>query len=448
MNETKTSSYYENLKIIFQSRNFVVILLTNYSGSLYIAAWIYLNLFFRDIGISYFELGIANSWSMLIAVFATLLGGYWADRYVHHRKYMAAFNKLLGALMAFIIPFVIDFAGVLIVWSIFSLAHFCQAALNPILFESLPPEQMGTGTSLFTLTSVFRVLGLTLVGIFIVNDFVNGLRLFWFIAAFGSLIDFIIRLKFLKIQEGRKKLLDGMENRLISDVLAQYKTGLKVLIVTIPLFFTVFLLDAISDIFYQFAQQFFLNEQVGMSYSIINYTMIGSTIIGVIGGLFAGFLLDKSKNATKIMFTAYFFLPLSILALIYAPIFPNWITPSDSISFLSIFSSTAFVAVVIKAGNDVIWRTIAWGSVGRELPREHTGKVMAILSLSIDFIGAFISPGVGLMYQMSGGKPVLGVTLMINLIILLLLFGGLIKHAVRKEKSTKTEIPSDSKPAL
>lgn len=46
--KTKSSSYLGNLKIVFRSRNYTVILFTNYSGSIFIAAWIYLNLYFRD----------------------------------------------------------------------------------------------------------------------------------------------------------------------------------------------------------------------------------------------------------------------------------------------------------------------------------------------------------------------------------------------------------------
>ncbi|MHA2347958.1 MAG: MFS transporter [Candidatus Hodarchaeales archaeon] len=408
MKENNPPSYLQNLRKVFQSRNYVVILLTNYTGSLFLAAYVYLNLFFRDVGISYLELGIANGWSMLIGLFFTMLGGYWADRYIHHRRYMATFNKFFIAIAMFLMPFVDTFISLVFVWTVFSLAQFCQASIDPILFESLPKKQMGTGTSLFTLTGIFGVLGLVLVGFLITDGFVKGLRIFFLLAGIASMVDFFIRLFFLEEIKIEDREETNNQNGLAQDLIKQYSTGLKVLLATIPLFFIVFLLDVASDINYQFAQNFFLNEEVGMNYNTLNYTMIGSTILGVIGGLAAGALLDRTT-------------PFSIFLLFNSPMFPTWINFQSSELLLTLISSTAFIAVIIKAGNDVIWRTIAWGAVGRKLPREHTGKVMAILGMAIQALGVLISPLAGFIYEQEGGGWLLIIAMGINVIILTLL---------------------------
>lgn len=421
MTETKPQSYLQSLRKVFQSRNFVVILLTNYTGSLFLAAWVYLNLFFRDVGLTYIELGIANGWSMLIGLFFTMIGGYWADKHIHHRRYMATFNKFFIAIAMFLMPFVDTFISLIFVWTIFSLAQFCQASIDPILFESLPKEQMGTGTSLFTLTGFFGILGLFLVGFLIIDGFVEGLRIFFFMAGIASLIDFLIRLIFLEQIKIENANEISEKNGLAQDLIIQYSTGLKVLLATIPLFFIVFLLDVASDINYQFAQNFFLNEEVGMNYNTLNYTMIGATILGIIGGLAAGALLDRTTNDAKIMFLAYLFLPFSIFLLFNSPMFPVWINFQSNELLLTLISSTAFIAVIIKAGNDVIWRTIAWGAVGRKLPREHTGKVMAILGMAIQALGVVISPIAGFIYEQDGGGWLLIIAMGINIIILFLL---------------------------
>ncbi len=421
MNEIKPSSYIQDLKEVFQSRNYVVILLTNYTGSLFLAAWVYLNLYFRDVGINYLELGIANGWAMLIGLFFTMLGGYWADKYIHHRRYMATFNKFFIAMAMFLMPFVDTFISLVIVWTVFSLAQFCQASIDPILFESLPKERMGTGTSLFTLTGVFGVLGLLLVGVLITDSFVEGLRQFFLLAGTANMIDFFIRLFFLEQTNVEIAEKTKEQNGFAQDLVIQYSTGLKVMLATIPLFFVVFLLDVSSDINYQFAQNFFLNEEVGMNYNTLNYTMIGSTIVGVIGGLAAGALLDRTTNDAKIMFLAYLFLPLSIFVLFNSPMLPTWIDFQSSELVLTLISSTAFIAVIIKAGNDVIWRTIAWGAIGRRLPREHTGKVVAILGMSIQAFGVFLSPIAGFIYEQDGGGWLLIIAMGINIVILSLL---------------------------
>ncbi|MFX1283072.1 MAG: MFS transporter [Promethearchaeota archaeon] len=430
------SSYLENLKIVFSSRNYLVILFTNYSGAIFLAAWIYLNLFFRDVGISYFELGLADSWAMILGLFATLFGGYWADKYIPHRKYMATFNMFFLAIATFLIPFVTNFIGLLLVWTVFGFSQFCQASIDPILFESIPPEQMGTGTSLFTLTGIFGIVGLLIVAILIQDNFVSGLKVFWHLFTIVAIGNFFLRLIFLRKTQPAQPVKD--HTRGIKDLFNQYRTGVMVLISTIPLFFIVFLLDIASDINYRFVQTFFLNEEVGMDYSTINYTMIGAIILGVIGGLFAGFLLDRTKNDARVMFLVYMFLPFSIILLFLSPSVPEWTNLLSGEEIGAILSSTAFIAVIIKAGNDEVWRTIAWGAVGRKLPREHTGKVMAILSMSISGLGVFISPIVGFVYQVEGGRPLLLITLVLNILILVLLLVGWLRGFKRDIEKVPT----------
>jgi len=438
MQEAKPSSYLENLKIIFRSRNYLVILFTNYSGAIFLAAWIYLNLFFRDVGISYFELGLADSWAMILGLFATLFGGYWADKYIPHRKYMATFNMFFLAIATFLIPSVTDFSGLLLVWTVFGFSQFCQASIDPILFESIPPEQMGTGTSLFTITGIFGIIGLLVVGILIKDSFVSGLKIFWYLFTIVALVNFFTRMFFLKKTQPARQIEEQKHIRGIKDLLNQYKTGVVVLLSTIPLFFIVFLLDVTSDINYSFAQTFFLNEEVGMDYSTINYTMIGAIILGVLGGLLAGFLLDRTKNDARVMFLAYMFLPFSIILLFISPSVPKWTDLLSNEGIGAIVSSTAFIAVIIKAGNDQVWRTISWGAVGRKLPREHTGKVMAILSMSTSGIGVFVSPITGFIYQVEGGKPLLLIIFVLNILILALLLAGWLRVFKRDIKKVPT----------
>jgi len=444
MNEAKHSSYIQNLRKVFQSRNYVVILLTNYTGSLFLATWIYLNLFLRDVGISYLEIGLANGWAMLIGLFFIMLGGYWADKHINHRRYMATFNKFFIAIAMFLMPFADTFISLIFVWTIFSLAQFCQAAIDPILFESLPKEQMGTGTSLFTLTGVFGILGLFLVGFLITDGFVEGLRILFILAGIASTLDFFIRLFFLEQGKIETEEKTKEKNNFVQDLVKQYSAGLKVMLAIIPLFFTVFLLDAASDINYQFAQNFFLNEEVGMSYNILNYTMIGATIIGVIGGLAAGALLDRTTNDTKIMFLAYLFLPFSIFLLFNSPMIPTWIDFQSSELLLTLISSTAFIAVIIKAGNDVIWRTIAWGAVGRRLPREHTGKVMALLRMAIQVLGVFLSPIAGFIYEQEGGGWLLIIAMGINIVILSLLIISWLKSRNNLDNQKHADLSTQS----
>ncbi|MHA2232697.1 MAG: MFS transporter [Candidatus Hodarchaeales archaeon] len=408
-------------------------LLTNYTGSVFFAAFIYLNLYFRDIGISYFELGLANSWAASVGFFGTMLGGYFADTAGGgYRKIMATFNKFFITIAALAIAIASDIIGLLFAWTVFGASQFCQASIDPILFESLPPDHLGTGTSLFTLTGIFGILGLVIVGILIENGFVEGLRIFWLLAAASSFLDFFIRLYFLERTEIPPDSETEELKSFAGDLVKQYRTGIKVAAATVPLFLFVFVLDVISDICFQFSQLFFLNEDVEMSYTSINYIMIGATFIGVIGGLFAGPLLDKSESEAKVMFLTYFLLPFSVLLLLFSPTYPEWSTSLPSTGIFAVIATTAFVAVVIKAGNDVVWRTIAWGAVGRKLPRKHTGKVMALLSMIISVMAILIMPIVGFIYETEGGIPLLVVAFLLNVVILCTLLWGWLRSPGEK----------------
>ena len=186
------SNYFENLKIVFRSRNYIIILFTNYTGSIFLAAWIYLNLYFRDVGISYYEIGLADAWMMFLGFFAIMLGGYTADRFIPIRKYMAAFNMFFLVIASFLIPFVTNFTGLLVVWTIFGFSQFCRSSIDPITFESLPPEQMGTGISLFTLGGVFSIIGLIIIGFLINNGFKEGMKIFWILFSVIAILNFIV----------------------------------------------------------------------------------------------------------------------------------------------------------------------------------------------------------------------------------------------------------------
>lgn len=436
-NARPKTSYLDNLKIVFQSRNYTIILLTNYSGSIFLAAWIYLNLYFRDIGISYYEIGLADAWMMFLGLFAMMLGGYTADRFIPYRKYMAAFNMFFLAVASFLIPNVTDFTGLLVVWTVFGFSQFCQSSIDPITFEALPPEQMGTGTSLFTLGGIFSILGLMIVGILIKNRFVDGMKIFWYFFTVVAILNFIARLLFLEKTEPAKDYTNNGNGK-VRDLFDQYKKGFTVLLATIPLFLIVFLFDVAADIAYNFGRNFYLNEEVGMNYTDINVTMIAATALGIIGGLFAGFFLDRNQNDAKVMFIVYFLLPFSLLLLLNSVSFPLWTTllPQDELG--AIISSTAFLAVVIKSGNDEVWRTVAWGAVGRNLPREHTGKVMAILSMSVSILGVVVSPIAGYLYQTQGGQPLLLIAFVLNVIILSLLLVGWVRNSRRVDSHSPT----------
>jgi MFS family permease len=291
---------------------------------------------------------------------------------------------------------------------------------------------MGTGTSLFTLGGIFSIIGLMIVGFLIKNSFVEGMRIFWYFFTVVAIVNFISRLLFLEKTEPAEGYTTNGNGR-IRDLFDQYRKGIAVLLATIPLFLIVFIFDVAADIAYNFGRNFYLNEEVGMNYTDINITMIAATSLGIIGGLFAGFFLDRNQNDAKVMFLVYFLLPFSLILLLNSVTFPVWTNLFPNNELGSIISSTAFLAVVIKSGNDEVWRTVSWGAVGRNLPREHTGKVMAILSMSVSLLGVIVSPIAGYLYQNEGGYPLLIIAFILNVMILSLLLLGWIRNGKKVE---------------
>ncbi len=115
---------------------------------------------------------------------------------------------------------------------------------------------------------------------------------------------------------------------------------------------------------------------------------------------------------------------------------PKWINLQSDDGIISVVSSTAFIAIIIKAGNDQVWRMISVGAVGRKLPREHTGKVTAILAMIISLLGVIVNPIAGFIYQMEGGTPLLMLVLVINLLILLILLVGWLRNPGKEKIQT------------
>ncbi|MHA2497765.1 MAG: hypothetical protein ACXAEI_20035, partial [Candidatus Hodarchaeales archaeon] len=126
---------------------------------------------------------------------------------------------------------------------------------------------------------------------------------------------------------------------------------------------------------------------------------------------------------------AYMFLPVSVFLLLLSPGHPKWITGLPQTELGVVIASTAFVAVVIKGGNDVVWRTLVFGAVGRKLPREHTGKVTSLLRVLISLVGIILMPIAGYVYQTEGGKPLLATALILNVLILSALLIGWLRNS-------------------
>lgn len=279
-----------------------------------------------------------------------------------------------------------------------------------------------------------------IIGFLINKGFVEGMKIFWYFFTIIAIFNFIARLIFMEKSNPVEDISN--DNSGIRDVFDQYKRGIAVLLATIPLFLIVFMFDVAADIAYNFGRNFYLNEEVGMNYTDINITMIAATSLGIIGGLSAGFFLDRTQNDAKVMFFVYFLLPFSLILLLNSITFPVWtnLFPMDELG--SIISSTAFLAVMIKSGNDEVWKTLSWAAVGRNLPQKHTGKVTAILAMSTSLLGVVVSPIVGYIYQNEGGQPLLIIAIVLNVIILSLLLLGWIKNGKRVDHPSTGSIDS------
>jgi hypothetical protein len=290
--------------------------------------------------------------------------------------------------------------------------------------------QTGSG---FGLIGIGTVIWLLAIGI----PFVITIQIMFFIGAICYILAAIIRAIWLKSPRPiNRKTRDTRRSR---EFVKQNFNALKLLIVLLPVFMAVLVLDALSDGLYRFVVTYYLNE--ALAFSLTDIALMMAVVLGfslplsiTVGGFF-----DK-RGSRKAILIVYSVMPITMAILIFAPMFPFYlpqpIVESISLAYPPIapLLSTPFIALAMKNINDILWWTLILTYLRSSLPRSETAKMLSIFFIitSLSFVATQVPAAY--LYTYFGAIPVLLLALGVNLVIVtILIFGNIEPKPIPEE---------------
>jgi MFS family permease len=417
-------TWTQSLRRVMSNKNFTVFLLTNWVFASFGVVNRYFNLYLRDIGISYILIGLLLSMLFFISLFAELIGGYLADNF--DRRKLAIITIAINSLAFFILACAIDFWSVALGFLTFGLSSVTGKGGSAYIMEQIDKKYGGVAVSLFTLGTVLGLIPLLAFSILLDTGltFIQVMRTLLLVAGIAYFGCVVVRIFLLDPSPAQKR--DNHSGNVLSDFLSETKRGIRLLVKAFPVFITIICLDALSDSFYNFAANYWLNETLSFGIGEINLMFLLTLTIAVPLTLYLGRVFDR-RGGRRLTIGVYSVMPLAVGLLIIAQWVPHlapeeWRQYIDSIyPGLSVILSIAFIATAIKSINDVLWMSLISTYIQKSLPRRDLGKMLGLTSF-FTFLLLSVGPTpAGIIYELFAGLPVLLIALGLNIIILIIL---------------------------
>jgi MFS family permease len=428
--EKPKKGFFASLKSVLTYGSYSVYLITSWIlGVFGIIMQSYLMLFLRDflifympeVGLVYVTIGFIVLGYMAVELIARFFGGYIGDNY--NRKWLSVITMFVSGIGMFVFAFTTGLIGLVVGTLLFAGSSLFSSGSTSYIYEQIEPEHSGLAMGIFQTSSGFGLIGLGIVTwlLAIGVPFVLTIQVVFYIGFLCFMATAIIRAVFLA--EPRPIVRKQVETNRARDFLKQNRNALKLLWVILPVFTTVLILDALSDGFYRFVSTFYLNEALGFSIGEISIMLIVVLAFSIPLSVWVGSFFD-TRGSRRAIAIVYSIMPITLILLILAPLFPYWLPISivesliASLPILEPLMSTAFLAIAMKNINDILWWTLILTYLRKALPRSETAKMLSIFFIVV-FLANLITPiPSGVIYTVFGALPVLGIALILNLVIL------------------------------
>ncbi len=428
--ETPRKGFITSLRSVLTYGSYSVYLITAWIlGVFGIIMQSYLMLFLRDyliyympeVGLVYVTIGFILLGYMAVELVARFFGGYIGDNF--NRKWLSVLVMFFSGIAMFIFAYSAGLVGLIIGTLLMAGSSIFSSGSTSYIYEQIEPEHSGLAMGIFQTSSGFGLIGLGLVTWLLAMGvpFVITIQIVFYIGFLCFMAAAVIRAVFLA--EPRPIVRKKQETNKARDFLKQNANALKLLWVILPVFTVVLILDALSDGFYRFVSTYYLNEALGFSIGEISIMLIVVLAFSIPLSVWVGSFFD-TRGSRRAITIVYSVMPITLILLILAPLFPVWLPPAIAVQLISTYPileplmSTAFLALAMKNINDILWWTLILTYLRKALPRSETAKMLSIFFIVVFFAFLITPIPSGIIYTLFGALPLLVVSLIINFIIL------------------------------
>jgi MFS family permease len=429
-------SWMMSVRHLMGNKNFKVFVVTNWiAGSMNVVGYI-LNLYLRDIGISYVLLGLLFSTMTLVTLIGTLVASYLADNY--DRRNLAIITMGINGIALFILSIADSFEIVALGLIIFASSNFTGQGGTEYIYQIIDRKYGGVAISLFTMGTLFGLGPLFAMAILfnIGWTFILIMKVVFFIGSLLYCIIVLIRVFWLEstpIPERER------HSSVLHDFISESYRGLKLLVRVFPILVGVMMIDALSDNLYGFSNLFYINETLEFNIGQIFLMILITLAISVPLTLLLGKRFDR-RGGKRITLAVYSVMPIALTLLIIAQYVP-FIAPPEWIDFLNaaypglgVIFSLAFIATAMKTTNDNLWGTVIGAYIQKSLPKADLGKMLGLSTLLVLMIGTIAPIFSGYIYTLYQGVPLLIGAIILNIVILIILVTKNIEPRVNVEE--------------
>jgi MFS family permease len=413
-------SLTSSLRTIFSWRNYSVYLATSWLFTAFSYMGSFFNLYLlQELHWEYVLIGGVFSVVSVISAISRLVGGYVGD--VTNRKHLSVIAMFMMAAYNLIMGIFIEFTWIIIALLFFSTMDIFKGGSTAFIMDNIPKKHSGLGISLF---SAGRVFGLVTLGVFIILtpilDFGPSLRLMFRIGGLFLIVGTVARAVLL---EGQTPDVRREGVSLFRSFIQENKRAVGMLFKIVPGMIAIVVLDSLSDSLFQFGAYIYIYEEVKIEIpGLILMTMV--TILVSVPMLLGTGRLSDIRGERKTALIVYSFMPISVLLLIIAPVFPYWVpeaiyNQADSVlTGLGAVFSTPFLALMLKSVNDAVWYLLLLTIIQKNLPRQDTAKILSVFWFLVYLLSS-IGPSVGgFVFEYFYQGDLFIIVLLLNIIIL------------------------------
>lgn len=413
----RKESFFEAARELCSNPNFSILVSTAIGQmAIYQAIEPFTMLYLRDIGISYFQIGLLEVVYSLL-VFTSIVGPYLADTLPQHRSKFAAANSLSWGIMCLIYSIASGFWQAAVVFFIAGISFgMFSAASRTYMLEQSPSDKHHFAMGFYTLYRIPLIIVFVLLLRSIqVYGFVPGMRRALFLG--GGIIILIGALRWIFLKDTESKSSEKSHLTLKGLIKENTKT-LRWLWKIAPIFMIISMLDAISDALYNFLIYFFLNEVAAIPEAEI---LKGRLILDFISTpliLYLAFRISRKREKKPMVLILYIFVPIAILLLLFSSVYPDLPLP-NYIPFA--FQKLAFFAYSIKTIQDFLWMHILLTPIAvKVVPKQHMAKALGMAWLLVEGARIIASPLAGWIYEnyINGAVIILYLILALNFLII------------------------------